>query len=125
VPSGAPLGGEFRVNTSTSGFQTEPVVAFDPSGNFVVAWQGGAFAGPSGYDIIGQRYASSGTPLGSEFRVNTFTTDAEVFPAVAADSAGNFVVVWESQAQEGVSFGIYGQRYSQIVPVELIQVGIE
>jgi hypothetical protein len=123
--TGAPLGGEFRVNTSTSGFQTEPVVASDPSGNFVVAWQGGAFAGPSGYDIIGQRYSSSGAPLGSEFRVNTFTTDAEVFPAVAADSAGNFVVVWESQAQEGASFGIYGQRYSQIVPVELIQVGIE
>jgi uncharacterized membrane protein len=33
---------------------------------------------------------------GAEFQVNTYTTDHQTSPAVAADAAGNFVVVWES-----------------------------
>ena len=36
--SGAPRGGEFRVNTYTTGGQCEPAVASDAAGNFVVAW---------------------------------------------------------------------------------------
>ncbi len=35
-------------------------------------------------------------PAGTEFQVNTYTTDAQYAPAVASDSAGNFVVVWAS-----------------------------
>ena len=35
----------------------------------------------SGHGIYGQRYAADGTPVGSEFRVNTFTTDDQVFPS--------------------------------------------
>jgi hypothetical protein len=122
--SGAPLGPEFEVNTTTFDNQAAPVVASDPAGNFVVVWMS-LSGGASGYEIIGQRYASSGSPLGSEFLVNTFTPGAEVYPAVAADAAGNFVVVWESQAQEGAGYGNFGQRYAQIVPVELIRFVVE
>jgi hypothetical protein len=32
-------------------------------------------------------------PAGSEFRVNTYTTNNQYFSAAAADSVGNFVVV--------------------------------
>jgi hypothetical protein len=31
-------------------------------------------------------------------------------PAVAADGAGNFVVVWESYTQDGSSDGIFGAQ---------------
>ena len=37
--SGAPQGGEFRVNTATSKEQQAPSVAMDADGDFVVAWQ--------------------------------------------------------------------------------------
>jgi hypothetical protein len=64
VPNGAwaqgePIGPEFQVNTSTTNDQDRPAVASDSSGNFVVVW---AAAGV----VLGQRYASSGVPLGPE-----------------------------------------------------------
>jgi hypothetical protein len=109
--SGAPLGPEFRVNAYTTGSQLDPAVAADPSGNFVVTWAGGAQDGSS-YGVFGQRYAGSGTPLGSEFRVNTYTTDNQGLPAVAADASGGFVVAWTSFGQDGDSRGVFGQRYA-------------
>ena len=35
---------------------------------------------------------------------------------MAADTAGNFVVVWVSVAQDGSSYGVFGQRYAFIGP---------
>jgi hypothetical protein len=121
--SGAPLGSEFRVNTYTTGFQGYPYVAADTSGNFVVVWM--SLQDGSSYGAFGQRYATSGTPLGPEFRVNTYTPNVQFIPAVAADTAGNFVVVWTSNLQDGSSYGVFGQRYSQIVPVELMHFRVE
>ena len=37
--TGAPLGGEFQVNTVTTGYQESPAVASDAIGNFVVVWE--------------------------------------------------------------------------------------
>jgi hypothetical protein len=111
--SGAPVGPEFRVNTYTTGNQANfrHSVASDASGNFVVVWYG-AFQDGSAYGVFGQRYASSGSPLGPEFRVNTYTTGEQRIPTVAADPSGNFVVTWVSYAQDGSDLGIFGQRYS-------------
>jgi hypothetical protein len=68
---------------------------------------------------------SQGMPVGPEFRVNAFTTGLQGYSSVAAGSAGNFVVVWQSYGQDGSSYGIYSQRYGQIVPVELMRFGVE
>jgi hypothetical protein len=46
-------------------------------------------------------------------------------PSVAADDAGDFVVVWTSSGQDGSNYGVFGQRYSQIVPVELMHFKVE
>jgi hypothetical protein len=108
--AGLPLGGEFRVNTYTTGVQYRPAVAIDARGDFVVMWsstgQDGSNAG-----VFGQRYDAAGTALGSEFRVNSYTTGDQYRPAVAMDPAGNFVVVWQSYTQDGSEWGIFGQRY--------------
>jgi large repetitive protein len=109
--SGAPLGGEFQINSYTTGSQGLPRVASDSSGNFVVVWQSDTQDG-STYGIFGQRYASTGVPSGNEFQVNTYTTGYQRFPSVASDSSGNFVVVWQSYTQDGSTFGIFGQRYA-------------
>ena len=45
--------------------------------------------------------ASAAVPSGTEFQVNTYTTNNQVFPSVASDSAGNFVVVWQSRGSAG------------------------
>jgi hypothetical protein len=119
--SGAPLGPEFRVNTATAGSPAGPSLAADPSGNFVVVWRS---LDGSAYGSFGQRYSSSGEPLGPEFRVNTYTTGGNAGAAVTADAAGRFVVAWMSE-QDGSFYGVYGQRFSAIVPVELMGLGVE
>ncbi len=51
------------------------------------------------------------TPLDTELQVNSFTADIQDYPAVATQSGGAFVVVWESQ-QDGDGYGVFGQRFS-------------
>ena len=51
-------------------------------------------------------------PVGSEFRVNTFTAGSQERAAVAADADGDFVVAWTSYEQDGSDAGIYAQRYT-------------
>ena len=107
---GTPEGIEFQVNTYINSHQENPTVAMDSAGNFVVAWQSNDQDG-SNYGVYGQRYAADGTPEGIEFRVNTYTYSTQLDPALAMDSAGNFVVTWESYSQDGSGDGVYGQRY--------------
>src|SRR4051812_37376773 len=52
--------------------------------------------------------------LGPEFRVNTTTSDSQKRSSTAMDSAGNFVVVWQSAPQDGSGTGIFGQRYDVV-----------
>ena len=109
--SGTPQGAEFQVNTYTTEKQEAPTVATDLTGDFVIAWQSYGQDG-SVYGIYAQRYNSTGSAQGSEFRVNTYTTDNEESAAVAMDSAGDFVVTWESGVQDGSFAGIYAQRFT-------------
>ena len=109
--SGAPQGGEFRVNTNTSREQEAPVVAMDDSGNFVVAWQSKDQDGDN-WGIYAQRFNASGAPQGGEFRVNTATSKEQQAPSVAMDAGGNFVVAWQSKDQDGDNWGIYAQRFN-------------
>ena len=109
--SGVPQGGEFRVNTYTTNGQTSPSVAMDDHGNFVVVWES-AFQDGSVLGVYGQRFGATGVPLGSEFRVNTFTSNSQRWPKVAMDALGDFVVTWTSNGQEGSSYGVYARRYN-------------
>ena len=106
---GTARGSEFRVNTQTADEQRRPTVAAEPDGDFVVAWRSNLQDG-SAYGVYAQRYASDGTAVGAEFRVNTHTTGTQGTPAVAAVASGAFVVAWESNGQDGSGYGVYAQR---------------
>jgi hypothetical protein len=49
-----------------------------------------------------------------DFPVNTFTGQNQTLPAVASDSDGDFVIIWQSNGQDEYYgyYNIYGQRYS-------------
>jgi hypothetical protein len=96
--AGAPLGGEFQVNTVSGSFQGSPSVAADGTGNFVVVWESSGVATPTrdGDGVFGQHFASTGEPLGDEFQVNTTTLGPQSGPAVSATADGDFVVAWTS-----------------------------
>jgi len=54
------------------------------------------------------------TPVatGSEFQINTYTTNSQGLPSVTGLFDGSFVVTWQSFGQDGSFYGIYGQRYN-------------
>ena len=51
-------------------------------------------------------------PYGSEFMVNSHTANSQSEPAIAKLFDDKFVVVWESDAQDGDGYGIYGKIYN-------------
>src|SRR5262245_36970659 len=109
-----PAGSQFQVNTYTFGSQIEPAVAADAAGDFMVVWRSTLAVGDTTGSVEGQRYDALGTVVGSELLVNTYTTNSQLQPAVAADPAGNFVVVWRSLGSLGSDTdydSIQGQRY--------------
>lgn len=111
--SGTPLGLEFPVNTYTTNTQNFPRIAAG-NGNFLITWNSYNQDGDN-FGIYGQLYDVTGTPLGSEFQVNTYTNDIQFRPDIASDSNGNFITTWQSLGQDGSSFGIYAQRYDNPV----------
>lgn len=107
---GAPVGGEFVVNSIAAKDQILPDLAMDNDGNVAFVWQSEGQTG-SGSDIYARRMTSAGTLLGSDQLVNTTTTRPQRLPSVAVDSAGNYLVTWQSQHQDGYSWGIYRQAF--------------
>ena len=121
--NGAPVGSQFPIAPSPDA-ENGPKVRSDAAGNFVVVWGSDSHDG-SQWGVFGQRYASDGAPLGGEFQVNTYTTGSQFVRAVAADPAGDVVVVWESPGQDGSNWGVFAQRYRPIVPIELMRFGVD
>ena len=92
VPAQAPLGGNFRVNTFTTGDQAHPSVASDAAGNFVVVWHSLNESGGA-YSVVARRYDAAGQAVdASGFRVNAVTAGSHSSPGVAADPDGRMVV---------------------------------
>ena len=109
--AGVAVGGEFQVNSYTAGFQASPSLAMHGNGDFVVVWSSQEQDGDGGIGgIFARRFDSAGNALDAELQVNSFTPDNQGHPAVATQSGGAFVVVWESN-QDGDVYGVFGQRF--------------
>lgn len=103
-------GGELAVNTFTTGDQSHPAVASLADGGFIIVWDS-AEQDSSAYGIYAQRYSADSLKVGGEFRINTYLTGAQQNPAVIGLQDGGFVMTWESDGQDGASYGIFGQRF--------------
>lgn len=107
--AGGPLGGEFPVNQGTLGDQNDAVVAPAADGGFVVAWESNDLL-DNYEDLFARRFDSNGDPVGDDYQINVFTTGDQEDLDIGVDGAGNFVVVWESEAQDGSYDGVFGRR---------------
>ena len=112
--AGLPKGDSFQVNTATTEWQDYPSVAMEPGGDFVVAWH--TYLDPDTVparaldDVSVRAFRANGAPAGPELAVNTYTSFKQQGTAVAADAAGNFVVVWNSPS-DGSTSAIAAQRF--------------
>jgi hypothetical protein len=107
--SGKRLGPEFRVNPFSLDEQASASVASAPFGDFVITWVGSPRRG-NVFSIFAQRFSKNGKGLGQEFRVNTGRYS--LFPQIAVDRFGNFVIVWQSFIVEHArDWDIKGQLY--------------
>ena len=117
LPPGTPeirLGAELQVHSYTTNDQANASVAEDDDGDFVVAWES---YGPYGSDrgVFARRFSSAGVALATELQVNSHAfaaVDFQALPSVAANGAGDFVVVWQSYGEDGSEGGVFARRFS-------------
>ncbi|HEV8269481.1 MAG TPA: hypothetical protein VGR00_14650, partial [Thermoanaerobaculia bacterium] len=106
--AGNALGAEFRVNGTTTNSQDRATVASASNGVFAVVWSSSNQDG-DGLGVFAQRYGSAGAPLGSQFRVNSYTTGNQFFPSLTSLGGSVFVVAWlDSRSADRK---IFGQRF--------------
>ncbi|HPI37919.1 MAG TPA: T9SS type A sorting domain-containing protein [Ignavibacteriaceae bacterium] len=108
---------EFLINTYLDSTQRDPQIAIDAQGNYVVVWQSfNQVSSISEGDIYLQRYNALDQKIGTETLVNTITNKNQERPALAMNSAGNFVIVWTSFNNEESIYDIKGRLYKNNIP---------
>ncbi len=110
---GVPVGGEFLVNTEIDSWQSKASITGLPDGGFVITWMSFLQEGgiPESHGIYGQRYDASGTPVGGEFHINTYTDNIQGSPDIVRLANGNFLVTWYSVGNDGSSEGVFAQLF--------------
>ena len=87
--------------------------AMDAAGDFVLAWTGYDETS-SKYVIYARQFAADGNAVAPQFKVNTVQpgSGVPVVGGVAADAAGDFVVVWGNYDKtNGDDADVYAQRF--------------
>jgi hypothetical protein len=115
---GEPTGAqESFVNTALQGRQENPDIDGVPGddGGFVVVWEHTVppdDSGLVGSQILGQRLADNGTPLGASFAVDKSLDGEQMTPKVAARHDGTFVVVWRDVDGAGELSKVLAQGFA-------------
>src|SRR5262249_15751090 len=117
--SGATVGMQVTVDTVIADVQRGPQVAARRDGGFVVTWAGyEEVEDVTATRIFGARYAGGQIVEGSTFELDTPTASTVLDPAVAADAASNFVLVWQQDGRiRGRGFWSGGRRQGPSSPV--------
>ncbi len=112
-PAGQPVGGEFQVNTYTTGYEAMADVAGDESGNFVVVWEQSTSVNVTA--LRGRRFDAQGVPRSAEFPLGAGSPASQVEPDVFSDRSGNFLVSWH----QFPTFDVWGRRFGWVLPAAL------
>ncbi|MFH2006080.1 MAG: DUF4215 domain-containing protein [bacterium] len=111
--SGSPADDVFESNSVPNCEQARPDVAMAADGRFVLTFQRSCNPswGDADDNIFAQRFDSAGALVGDELQVNTYTADIQSRAGVAVHADGSFIVVWQSNLQDGEEYGVFGQRF--------------
>ena len=109
---GVAQGGQFQVNTYTSGFQQHPAAAMDAAGDFVITWDSYVEDG-SKYGVYAQRYNASGDGPGKPVPGQHVHHGQPVSSRGGHGLGRRFRHCFLWLGASGVDYGIYAQRYNQ------------
>ncbi|HTK77710.1 MAG TPA: hypothetical protein VL371_20760, partial [Gemmataceae bacterium] len=109
---GTPHGAEFKVNTVSTGLQSDPAVAMAADGSFVIAFVDQRDYVDPYMEIAARRFDADGNGVGSQFPVNTTTAYNQYAPSIGMDAAADFVIGWTSQFQDGMWNGVFARAFS-------------
>ncbi|TNF38424.1 MAG: hypothetical protein EP329_00505 [Deltaproteobacteria bacterium] len=101
---------DVAINATTAGFQRNPDVAMTTDDAAAVVWSGQAGDG-SISDIFARVVDYDGTPVTTDFIVNTDTAGLQDYPAIAADDDGNLFIAWQSMASDGSGLNIHARKF--------------
>jgi hypothetical protein len=116
APAQVPLkvGPELPVNTFVPGNQTHPSAAAGGDGGAIVVWSSDGASPEHPAGLYGRRFNALGVP-GAEFRIDSGIPSYPPIGRVAADRAGNFVVVWSGRSSpNGMGGVILARRYDRL-----------
>jgi Ca2+-binding RTX toxin-like protein len=109
-----PIGGEYMVNTYTSGHQRDPRVVTLADGKTVIIWEtSDAAIDSNSFGVVAQLYDDSGSPIGNEFRINQSASGAQRDASITALKNGGFAVSWDSTTSTADTSGasVYTRFY--------------
>ncbi len=112
--SGTPVAQEYEIHDHTDDDQNRPSVGALPDGAFMLAWESLSQDGDS-WGIYARRFDPTAQDQTDAFQVNSYTTQNQERPNLAAAANGSFVVVWQSsnQAPDASASGIFGVLYHE------------
>ena len=96
---GSKSGAEFLVNTTTNSFQEQPTLTALTEGRFVAAWRDHSTSITNGTEVRAQLFNADGSKSGTEFLVNTISTNDQWMPTLTTLTDGRFVAAWTDQSQ--------------------------
>jgi len=106
---GTPAGEAVQITEDLNSRWYGPSVAVDRSGEFAIAWA----IGPFPYDIVTQHFNADGVAVTEPYMVNTCLEGNQGHPRIAGNGQGEYIIVWDSQGQDGSCCGVFGQRCGQ------------
>ena len=118
-----PVCDEFIVSRA----EYDPIVGL-PDGGFIVTWSAddrydntdqGAIDNPiysdshdgDEFGVFGQRFDAYGNEVGGRFQINTHANADQMDSDITLDSNGDIIVTWQSENQDGDSYGVYTQKF--------------
>jgi hypothetical protein len=105
--NGAPVGGEFLVNTDYNP-AANPSVAAASDGSFMVAWGAhDSLVSSNGWDIYARPFSGAGVG-GTAMRVNSHLYGDQYAPRISSIGL-DYLITWTSLGQDGSREGVYGQ----------------
>jgi hypothetical protein len=114
--NGIAITDEFQINMYTNDDQSQASAAAIRNNQWVAAWHSNGQDGSS-YGIYANIFINNTIPIGPEFRINQYTLDAQMAPAVI-HFENDFIVLFVSQEPQpggniyGNTFAVYARHFA-------------